>query len=363
MDYEGMEFYYKDGGSSQRVLYAESKAGKEWEVKLLNIRSGSKQQPWKQAVILMGENPVEFKEESRPPDGLDLDAAQKCGGPTKLNGAGVKSLGIALGDVPCVGKGTSAKSTKRKPPNEEGSGEGAGISQTLLSTRWDRLFTGPRLQTPLKAFLVPQFVGKIKLSVTRIHRLRTWFGIFSKHAKSKRENNNSSFQTVQPSGIEVAVVPVLDEGETTVGVLSKALVALLWVMAKLNEDSAKSNNAESQAKALALVITNVINAMPSVPDQVKPRRICLYHVHATTTVIANFLNARGALTGGNHTSTVTDTILVQIMMAYTYFGMGVLVNLDPIPKRRTSLSPLRPPWQIIDGHTSLLLYDCAASRG
>lgn len=136
-------------------------------------------------------------------------------------------------------------------------------------------------------------------------RLRAWLGISSQHSKSKKKNINSSVQTIQrdaqkqsspshqpaqPPRVEVAVVPLLDQGETPAGVLSKAIVSLSWIMAALNKGPAKSNNAESETSTVASVITNVVNTMAAVPDRVKPRRICSYHVYATTAAVASFLN-------------------------------------------------------------------------
>ncbi|KAK4203893.1 hypothetical protein QBC40DRAFT_250737 [Triangularia verruculosa] len=151
----------------------------------------------------------------------------------------------------------------------------------------------------------------------RIRRLRAWLGISSR-----------SKENFQSSDIEVTVIPLLDDGETTAGVLFKALRMLSWVMAKMNGGSVKSNNLESERRAIANAITDIVNAMARVPDQAKPGRICCYHVYATSTAIANFPNARCAL-ADNYYGEAMHTILIQVMKAYTYFGMAVLVNLGP----------------------------------
>ncbi|KAK4223911.1 hypothetical protein QBC38DRAFT_446944 [Podospora fimiseda] len=158
---------------------------------------------------------------------------------------------------------------------------------------------------------------------TRTQRLRDTWGRCRLHCQKQSPPNCKLGQ--------VTVIPTLGNrmGNTPTTSIITALLAISGVMAKLNASSIKRQRAEMDTKALATAMINIVNAMATVPDHVKPRVIRPYHIFATRTAIGNFLNLRSTLIDNSYDLTTVHTILELVVKAYTYFGMTVLVHRAP----------------------------------
>ncbi|KAK4200740.1 hypothetical protein QBC40DRAFT_253745 [Triangularia verruculosa] len=126
--------------------------------------------------------------------------------------------------------------------------------------------------------------------------------------------NDKRIQHAQATDINVVVIPALDDNLTTAIAISRGLLELSWLV-QMGYDKEKKSTS-----TITTAITNVVNTMATVPDAAKPRRVCGYHVYATSTAIANILHVRGAL------PTVRLKAYQAILSTYTYFGMAVLAT-------------------------------------
>ncbi|KAK4169962.1 hypothetical protein QBC43DRAFT_283528 [Cladorrhinum sp. PSN259] len=108
-------------------------------------------------------------------------------------------------------------------------------------------------------------------------------------------------------------------------------------MSEIHQKSAKNTNkrntTENLTKAIAKAVINIVNTLATVSNKAKPRIIYPYHIFGTRTVIANFLMARNVYIRypsiWNCPGKSTNPMAIEIVNAYTYFGMAVLVTPEP----------------------------------
>ncbi|KAM7195351.1 hypothetical protein V8F20_007570 [Naviculisporaceae sp. PSN 640] len=135
------------------------------------------------------------------------------------------------------------------------------------------------------------------------------------------KNDNPSAKSCRS---EISVIPLLDDNDTATSAIAKGLMRLSYVMGRTNEiSSCQTCNVTS---TIANIVINVINTMAAVPDEQKPRRIHAYHVYATRTGIASYINIRELL---NTFGRDLSSALRDAFAAYVYLGMATLVTPAP----------------------------------
>ncbi|KAM7200014.1 hypothetical protein V8F33_004188 [Rhypophila sp. PSN 637] len=134
-----------------------------------------------------------------------------------------------------------------------------------------------------------------------------------------------STQSSVPS-IKVQLNPVLDDKDTATSAISKGLISLSNASKKI-KDLSPAEGTQNVTDAIADIIINVINTMATVRDKHKPTRIHAYHVYATRTGIASFINIRSLIVTPYQSD--PGTVVKDIFSAFVYFGMAILVTPAP----------------------------------
>lgn len=145
------------------------------------------------------------------------------------------------------------------------------------------------------------------------------------------ESNGASVSTTSRR-IQVLVVSVLDDNDTTTGAIAKGLLKVSDVMKTLRGLAARGQPSvtrhPSVTDKISEIIINVINTMATVQDQQKPRRIHAYHVYATRTAIAGYIGIRAFL-NTNPNDSGAATVLGDAFGACVNLGMATLVTPAP----------------------------------
>ena len=117
-------------------------------------------------------------------------------------------------------------------------------------------------------------------------RLKRWLRSRRKRSSRGSVNQSANQSANQPVSlnvktslpiVELTVIPALDDNDTVTSAIAQGLIAFSLAMAMLRNEKINVK----AIKDMAAIVINVVNTMTTVPDSVKSRRICAYHVYAT----------------------------------------------------------------------------------